>query len=411
MQDEGSPLANLRRLFQGVLKLPKGNEGLFDYLFCIAVGGAYPRGVEPNWGALIADSGSGKSLVTLMLNGLAEYIYEGDDVTDRALVSCKPDEATGKAPSMLERLNGKTYLVDDFSVIASARDDEAARIASQFRTVYKGRYSKDSGMGDGRRQAVGRFNILMAAVQEMDDWILKHGQLGQRFIIYRMHIPRPVRDAYSDHVIRMQPTEHIWKAQLEAALADQLLPIIRALPKDPEKITPPLPDKYRHAMIRLTGTVVDLRTFPKGLTQSTGKISYPLLQRAAQEVATRLPRQFIVLGWTRARVDAREAWNDSDLRFIKRIAWDTIPYLGQCLVRILHDKPEGLTLLEMKDRLYLPLSAITSIAYCWGSIGIMQRPSAGGKWAFEETFRHRINEVWESEREWWPHFPSHKKGK
>jgi hypothetical protein len=393
-------------VFQNILRYPKGNEFLFDLVWSIAVGGSHPSPIVPLWSGLVGPSGAGKTMLLLMLGVLKDYVYIGDDMTDHALVSCKPDDNTGESPSLLERLDGKTYVIDDFSVIASAKEDTQALIASQLRGAFKGSIRKEHGLGQGFRYAEGRFNMIMGAVEEFDEYILKYGQLGQRFFVIRVHIPFDKEDAYSLHAEKIRSTKHIWSRQLRDAIQEQLLPFIKNQPTDPEKIAPALPPETMKTLIYLCGTVAKLRSLPKGLVQAPTKTRHPLLSRMIREIQTRLSDQLAVLTWNRAHLDNRDAWNESDLCFLRRIAWDTLPQISQRFVWLLHEDTEGKTARVIGQALNLPEGTVASIAYGWEEIGVFSRRSGDTMvpcWRFTEKFRNRINEVWAPETEWWPH--------
>jgi hypothetical protein len=138
---------------------------------------------DPVWALLVGASSSGKSETTNALNRLPEY-HAVSTFSEAGLVSGSSDGT----PGLLIQIGEAGLLVfKDLTTILSKHKADRDGVLGCLREVYDGSYTRRLGNKGGERKWEGRLGLIAAVTEMIDDYDL--GQLGERFIRYRLPAP------------------------------------------------------------------------------------------------------------------------------------------------------------------------------------------------------------------------------
>lgn len=312
-----TPLQDLRKLYQRMLHLAPDDRMLPDFLLSVLVGNQIPVFADPLWCWLIGPAGSGKNESMMPFTGHATTMFISE-LTENALMSgYVDDDDKTYDPSLLPHLDGKTMIVEDTANMFTMRPAALDKLMGALRNLYGGEEQTKHSGAAGARTHQARFGILFGSTPAADNLVIKHAELGERFIAFRIgrHTARQP-DAVSDtkleqvHMGMFGKTE--WRSTLREQAQDSLNRVLAFIARQPS-VAVEVNRPTRTQLYALADFLAKLRTVPVG--------GY----RTDPETGNRLIQQFITLGTARALADERSEWQVEDTWFILRVANDTLP--------------------------------------------------------------------------------------
>ena len=173
-------LARLKRVYHRYFVI--GGDSYIDVVFGVLF--AFRLYTEPVWVYLIGPPSRGKNELLEAIASDTKQVFVIDRITARTLVSGMKRK-TGKDPSLLPHILGKTLLIKDFTTLLSGRRETLTEICGQLRSIYDGRY--DSGYGTGARKSyTGKLGLIAGVTDAIDKHQHILTPLGERFLYYRM---------------------------------------------------------------------------------------------------------------------------------------------------------------------------------------------------------------------------------
>lgn len=360
-------LAEAREIYGKVLDLQPENRWVVDYAFTVALVPRTPPSLHMVYGCLVGPSGCGKSVILeSILKGVPDLSYQFDDATAKSFVSGWVREDGGD-DSLLPRIDRRTLINDDFSTLL--HDPQHARtILTLFRSGSKGSMSKEFGMG-GHKEFTSRFGACFASTPDIDKFFVMNQEKGGRFMFMRFHSPPEDWDRTTQHALESQSTAHLWKPKLARAASNVLTPRLEFPSTEEWFVTG---SDANASILRMAKVAAHGRSLP---TMDLDKHSSSFI-KAQVESGTHLGNQLMVLGCIRAVLDGRtgQGLNESDLNFLRRVAWDTIPSFGADPLKALHDHPGGLPFQELQRLCCFHSPHFTTILRQYESARVIERP-------------------------------------
>jgi hypothetical protein len=178
---ESTDLAHVVEEFQRHLWLP--DPGIVYVTLGTVAANRMPG--DPVWTLLVGASSSGKSETVNALDKLPEY-HPVSTFTEAGLISGSMDGTRG----LLMDVGAEGLLVfKDLTTILSKHTSDRDGVLGCLREVYDGAYTRRLGNKGGKITWEGRLGLIAAVTEMIDDYDL--GQLGERFIRYRLVPPSP----------------------------------------------------------------------------------------------------------------------------------------------------------------------------------------------------------------------------
>jgi hypothetical protein len=144
---------------------------------------------DPVWLLVIGPPSTAKTEV-LTAVGKSDGAMLISGFTRGTLVSGLPKKKNMPEPSLVTRLNGKTLIVKEFSSVLSMHSEDQKLVLSQLREVYDGSLRRE--FGNGKMVTFeGKTGFIGAVTPAYDRHHGVIGSLGDRFILYRHHSPKP----------------------------------------------------------------------------------------------------------------------------------------------------------------------------------------------------------------------------
>lgn len=318
--DEKSPLQTIKRAYGKILQFEKDDELIVDCFVTVLTAAFHPKLYESLWMYFIGPPGSGKTETVLPMRGHSRCILLTTP-TENALISGYGDE-TGKDPSLVLQLDGKVLIWKDFTALMEAGKNLVDKVLGEFRDLYDQYCSKASGKVGIREYEAG-FGMIACVTDAIDDFMERHQQLGQRFLsfrINRLRLPHSQRVENLGKVIAAMEDKKKWKEWLRKIVQAEMGKVIALCF---EGKMPVLSAGGQKQVMVMADLLALTRTVPLNDTA------------ARPELATRIVQQLINLGTAHAIADGRDEWDDSDMRLIKRVVWDSLSLVRQRLLMFL----------------------------------------------------------------------------
>lgn len=280
---------------------------------------------NPLWCQVIGPPGSGKTAHIQLLEKWhnAKFISR---LTKNSLISgFRPDGDINADPSFLKQLNGKLFVVKDFTCILQGPKEERDSVVGQLRDMFDGKASRVFG-NIGFKEYTARFNMILAVTNIIDGFYGVNTQLGERFISRREF-------AHSRKAMTRMALENVLGGRRSSdfsALSEAFIEFVELLPQvSMRKIH--WPDDMKTRAVLGADFIAACRSHVQ--RESDGK---SIATCPAPEVGTRLVTQIvqcvaaycIVNGLTEVNTDA---WNFGGARVLR----DTLPSaISWCLFKI-----------------------------------------------------------------------------
>lgn len=281
---------------------------------------------DPVWMFMVGPPGSGKTATLQPLSDATDYVHVVSSITPHTLISGASGPG-GADPSLIPRLNNKTLVVKDFTVLLGMHEQTKEEIFDIFRDAYDGKCAKEFGNGIIRRYE-SRFTVLAAVTTVIYDAAASHAALGERFL--KFSVGDNIHHYREEEVIR-RAMDNSMKPGPD--MASDLTPMVAAFLDDRWKhaVDPTVSDEFLTRMVHLGKFTARLRG-----TISREQYNPEMIKsRAASEVGTRLGIQLTKLARALAMVYGHTEVGEAEYRIVKKVALDTVTQRVEDFVRAL----------------------------------------------------------------------------
>lgn len=161
------------------------------------------RKENPVWFQLIGSPGSGKTQHIMLYEGWENALMISRLTKNSLISGFRPDGDVDEDPSLLKVLDGKLFIVKDFTCILQGPKEERDSVIGQLRDIYDGTASRSFG-NIGLQEYSSRFNMLLAVTNIIDGFHGVNSQLGERFVSrreYSVHRER-ITEAAFDNIVK-----------------------------------------------------------------------------------------------------------------------------------------------------------------------------------------------------------------
>jgi len=313
---------------------------------------------SPVWLYLIGPAGSGKTEIVQSLGGYFDendnlihddspYVVMRDTLTVNSLISgYTPDDKRSKKVkkdySLMPLLDGKLFIIKDFTLMLKMRHDTFHEILGQLRAAYDGYLDRQ--VGQGKKSAIAKFGLIACVTSEIDHHRHLLTSLGERCLSYRM----PTITKHEARKRGMKATDgHLTSVQqTELARAAQVL-----MQTDPT--VPTITSDQRRQIVNIAAIIAKARTE----IRRNPKTKEPDLPEI--EVPTRLSKQLVdlCLGVTMAR-NKRKVTRD-EVTLIQKTALHSITPKRYILFKaLLKHYPDDVSCADLADELKFSPSAV-----------------------------------------------------
>ena len=276
---------------------------------------------SPVWLYLIGPPGGGKTEVVQALGGYfnpeGKYVLEDsptvvmrDTITTNSLISGyipknKKDQDINF--SLMPQLDGKLFIIKDFTLMLKMRRETFHEILGQFRAAYDGYLSKQ--VGQGEKSAVAKFGLIACVTSQIDHHRQLLTSLGERCLSFRL----PEVTSYEAKKRGMKATDGHLSSEQRLTLAKAAHKLMELDP-----VVPTITTQQRKQIINMAVIIAKARTEVARDTR-TKEPDIPEI-----EVPTRLSIQLVnlTLGVTMAR--NKETVGSEEIALILRMALHSI---------------------------------------------------------------------------------------
>lgn len=299
---------------------------------------------DPLWLHVVSPPGTAKTELLMPLSGCASC-YFASTLTSHSLVSGFVAQG-GTDPSLLPKLDGKTFVLKDWTEILNMPKVEKDQIYGTLRGAYDGSVEKLFGNGLNRSYKV-RFNMISGVTHSV--FGERSASLGERFLLF--HLVKGVGFSAKDSI-----RAAIRNVGKEGSVRVELQDIVRSFVEvkvNPDEV-PAMPEWMEDRIIALSSIVAILRATVEK-TYNTG--SEKILYRPQHEMGTRLAKQLSKLAYGLSLVNNPPALDEPEYEIVCRVALDTC--VGFNLECIGHLVEHGGTAIEdLCNALSLPMSTL-----------------------------------------------------
>ncbi len=311
-----STLAGVKELFRSLYYFE--DDTAIDLVLGIVAGNHFDD--DPLWLHIVSPPSAGKTELLFSLQRCPAAFFLSD-FTPNALISGYKDPPNDNATaaacteakdySLLPQLDGKVLVTKDFSIIHDKPAETRAQTLSILRDVYDGFASRALGNCDVKGFH-SRFNYLTGMTPEIEkSWSLN--TLGERFLIYRLHVPDRRRHARQALLNSLDPKRGV--TTIRGRIQDAVAAYLARVPK----IKPAVSGEMLEKIIDLADLLATARTY----VWRDKNDDIPCLPQA--ELAARVAKQLMRIGRSVALVRCRKSVTADEFSLMKRVALDSIP--------------------------------------------------------------------------------------
>jgi predicted transcriptional regulator len=360
------PVENLDtyfKLYGKYMKLNEINRNAIIASFAVSVGTMLPG--EALWAFLIGTASSGKTTWIESTGGSHEWCEYASKITAKNLVS----GWGGKDPSMLPQMNGKAFMIKDFTTVLGMNPTDQKELFDLLRDVYDG--SIKITFGNGEVRIFNNLNFSMLAGVTPAIYKMNDSQLGARFlrIDYSGHVTTD--DDVLHTAIRNFGKSDDKKIDLTKATVGYMKHIRNNM-FDPTNL-PEVSDGGLDLIANLARYVAVLRTKPEH-NRSEG-----LIYRPRPEDPPRLALQFTKLAFAGHKVWHPTQKVGSTLKIsdelegtLLKVAYDTCYGFGQDIVKAIYEEGE-VSEGSLQSKLSIPAARVHRVCADLRIVGLVNR--------------------------------------
>ena len=298
---------------------------------------------DPVWLVLVAPPSNGKTEI-LTAASAAPTTYMLSTLTRHTFISGHRPTAACADPSLLPQLTDKTLILKDFTTLLTLNPNDRMEILGLLREIYDGRVTKTFGTGKAFHWE-GTMGLLAGVTPMFDMHSVVHTQLGERFLLWRIHSGWEIREAQCLRAARAAGNEKTLRAEFGQAMLGAYTTALEWVQGREVVLGLPL-EKWLSALSHL---VCAGRThiFRDGYSR---RVMYV----PESEGPGRLFKQLRQLLVGLLALHQRTVPTVGDLRVLRTVAWDSMHPIKAMAFDALGQNPDGLGVREFARVTNLP---------------------------------------------------------
>lgn len=332
---------------------------------------------DPLWLFLVAPPGGSKTEILTAFDKCSN-VFITSSLTPHSLISGTSFKS-GRDPSLIPKLDGKTLIVKDFTSILGKRETEKDEIFGILRDAYDGKCGKVFGTGTTRYYK-SHFSILSGVTPTIYELSSQYAGLGERFL--KFFIGDSIVHVAEKDIIRRSMRnvnrETNMRDEIAEVVRDYVLLLLEEMRKPGYK-PPELPEEMEDQIIACAQFVARLRaSVPRDKFNSEMILSKP-----SAEVGSRLGKQLtrVALGITIA--NKQKAVNSHALRILKKVALDTVSQRNESVLRAVYKAcptpDDSIRTKEVAFAVRYPFSTVSRVLNDMDVLDIVKKTGASGK--------------------------------
>lgn len=293
-------------------------------------------GCLPVWLFVVGPASTGKTSIVMEACSEFPLAREVGDLTPRTFLSGKKG-----APSLLfEGGRNHLFLFKDFTTFLSKRPEDRAAIAGQLREIYDGRWTKDTGE-IGAQPWQGRVTVIAASTHALEHHWALHRNLGERFLTVRWPEGDPLKQAEcAEKQVGHYPEI---RESIHKLIKQFLEPVLKS-PPPAFKIT-------QCQEIESLGPLIARARVHVSRSESHDKIT----EVFPAEGPSRIVQAIHTLAFAHAELMGSP---EIDLGLVRRVAFDSIPWRREQVLRVLPNDDLGLRFEQIEEATDIPRSSL-----------------------------------------------------
>lgn len=347
---------------------------------------------DPLWLFLVAPPGGSKTEILSSFDKCTNT-YITSSLTPHALISGTSFKS-GKDPSLIPKLDGKTLIVKDFTSILGKRETEKDEIFGILRDAYDGKCGKVFGTGTTRYYK-SHFSVLSGVTPTIYELSSQYAGLGERFL--KFFIGDSLVHLSEKDIIRRAMKnvnrETNMREEMAEAVRDYVSLILEEMRKPGYK-PPSLPEEMENRIIGCAQFVARLRaSVPRDKFNSEMILSKP-----SAEVGSRLGKQLTRVALGIAIVNRSKQVTDHSLRILKKVALDTVSQRNESILRAVYkacnNPDDSIRTKEIAFDVRYPFSTVSRVLNDMDVLDIVKRIGNSGKaeWRVSDYIQEIIKE-------------------
>lgn len=284
---------------------------------------------DPLWLFMVAPPGGSKTEILSSFDKCTNTFITSS-LTPHALISGTALKS-GRDPSLIPKLNGKTLIVKDFTSILGKRETEKDEIFGILRDAYDGKSGKVFGTGVTRYYK-SHFSILSAVTPVIYELSGQYAGLGERFL--KFFLGSSMEHVGEKDIIRRS----MRNVNKETSMRDELADVVRDFVhikleqmRKPGYKMPVLPESKEDQIIACAQFVARVRA-----SVPRDKFDREIISsRPSVEVGSRLGKQLTRVALTITVVNGRSSVDDHAIRILKKITLDTVSQRNEEILRVI----------------------------------------------------------------------------
>ena len=370
--------------YREVLNIPESCENVVRIPFATLLGFRF-GGIAP-WLYVIGASGGMKSTILRSMRAIPDVLVGGEYMGAGAIVSGyvgpalrkarekarKDSSKTGKLPlvegspySLASYLNGRCWIIHDFTQFTGNDRNSTARLQGTLRILYDGeqvgKFGNDEGAGAVYKA---HFSLIAGVTPEVDRFRSSQSPLGERFVGFRFHQPSH-EDARAAVSAAIQGGDRRWMD----ALPDRIAAILARVPRIPLREII-FPEEITDRIVGLSICAAWLRTTPS----KTYRGSIPEYEYSpVPERGTRVGKQIALITAGHAILSGRTSVTEEDVeRVARELAWGSVPQRVLSITEAVYKRKVASTVAISED-VRLPSETVRSVCDDLGILGVFQK--------------------------------------
>ncbi len=334
-------LENVRTIIRSWLKLLPQDEWAIEVTLGTVLANA-DEGSDPVAVLLVGPPSSAKSEFIRAVGNFSE-VYPISSLTSKTLLS---GAKGAKSKSLLHQFNEdhvSTLSIKDLGTILSLQPTEKASILAQLREVYDGQLVRPVGTGENQARWDGKLGSLAAATPAIEKHYAIMGELGDRFLFFRMASAERVDVAAQ--ALDGSGHEQQMRREIQAVFAELFYGLTQHTDWRLTEVA--VSARRKQQIAQLAELVTRLRSAVPRDSYSKEVCYMPQFEGPA-----RFAKALYQLGRAVTRLRGKSAMGEDEFAVLARICADTLPAMRKALIAALHHA-------AWPERRWLTVAAIT----------------------------------------------------
>ena len=332
---------------------------------------------EPLWFFMVGQAGCGKTTLIESYGGNNEYFDYASRITSKSLVSGW--NSGGDEPSLLYRMNGKTFFIKDFTVVLGMPKEQQKEVFDLLRDIYDGTLKITFGNGKVCNFHNLRFNLVAGVTDAIK--LHNDASMGERFL----RLDYMGKECDDIAIIQSTLKGFGQSSTRKKELTEATLGYAKTLIKEENRWNIENIPRMSTTSIDAISTLARYTAFIRTRTETDRQEG--LKYRPRKEVASRLALQYAKVAFSLEKTfnptfmnKAFEAngsgpptidFSDKTLQYVAKVAHDTSEGFNQEVVHAIHQQPR-LGRRDLEARLKLPATRIHRVISDLKTIGLIK---------------------------------------